>query len=150
MSTDAANAFRAAVEAGYTLVKAPVAGPVDFLDTPAVTARFVRDLEALREAVGDAADFGILVNFHGSTLPRGWSRTYPHLVSMEAVMGAEQYKFQADYPERAPAHRSLAVAPGSLKLEWHSMVIGSAPASAIEGGVVSTTFTLRVALALLP
>lgn len=39
----------------------------------------------------DAADFGILVNFHGCTLPRGWHRTYPHLMSYEAVYGAEQY-----------------------------------------------------------
>ena len=26
----------------------------------------------------DAADAKIMVNFHGSTLPRGWERTYPH------------------------------------------------------------------------
>ena len=32
-----------------------------------------------------------MFNFHGSTVPRGWSRTYPHLMSMEAVFGAEQY-----------------------------------------------------------
>ena len=39
----------------------------------------------------DAADYQLMVNFHGSTVPRGWSRTYPHLMSMEAVFGAEQY-----------------------------------------------------------
>lgn len=39
----------------------------------------------------DAASFKLMVNFHGSTVPRGWSRTYPHLMSMEAVFGAEQY-----------------------------------------------------------
>ncbi len=39
----------------------------------------------------DAADFEMMVNFHGCTLPRGWSRTYPHLMSQEAVYGAEQY-----------------------------------------------------------
>lgn len=39
----------------------------------------------------DAAQFKLMVNFHGSTVPRGWSRTYPHLMSMEAVFGAEQY-----------------------------------------------------------
>jgi galactonate dehydratase len=54
---------RAAVEAGYTLVKASVAGPVHFLDSPATVARFVSDLEALRAAVGDTADFGI--DLHG-------------------------------------------------------------------------------------
>lgn len=39
----------------------------------------------------DAAEARMMVNFHGATLPRGWSRTYPHLMSMEAVYGAEQY-----------------------------------------------------------
>jgi alpha-glucosidase len=41
----------------------------------------------------DAKDFQLLVNFHGATVPRGWQRTYPHLMSHEAVNGAEQYKF---------------------------------------------------------
>lgn len=40
----------------------------------------------------DAAKHQLLVNFHGSTVPRGWQRTYPHLMSMEAVNGAEQYR----------------------------------------------------------
>lgn len=39
----------------------------------------------------DAAKYSLLVNFHGCTIPRGWSRTYPHLMSQEAVYGAEQY-----------------------------------------------------------
>lgn len=39
----------------------------------------------------DAAKYKLMVNFHGCTLPRGWSRTFPHLISMEAVYGAEQY-----------------------------------------------------------
>lgn len=41
----------------------------------------------------DAADFDLLVNFHGATVPRGWQRTYPHLMTHEAVAGAENYKF---------------------------------------------------------
>lgn len=40
----------------------------------------------------DAADHRLLVNFHGCTLPRGWQRTYPHLMSHEAVQGAEYYR----------------------------------------------------------
>jgi galactonate dehydratase len=54
---------RALVRSGYTLVKASVAGPVGFLDSPAMVRRFVADLEALRGAVGDGADFGI--DLHG-------------------------------------------------------------------------------------
>ena len=55
-----------------------------------------------QDILQDAADFQIMVNFHGCTLPRGWSRTYPHLMTMEAVQGAENYKFNADYPEVSP------------------------------------------------
>ena len=39
----------------------------------------------------DAAHYKLMVNFHGCTLPRGWSRTYPNLMTMEGVYGAEQY-----------------------------------------------------------
>ena len=39
----------------------------------------------------DAAQYKLMVNFHGCTLPRGWTRTYPNLMSMEGVYGAEQY-----------------------------------------------------------
>lgn len=41
------------------------------------------------DLVENAADFGLLVNTHGATLPRGWSRTCPNLLTMEAVRGAE-------------------------------------------------------------
>jgi hypothetical protein len=55
----------------------------------------------------DAADFHIMVDFHGCTLPRGWSRTYPNLMSMEAVQGAEQYKFNPKYAEKAAWHNTV-------------------------------------------
>ncbi|MBE6864481.1 MAG: hypothetical protein E7495_08005 [Ruminococcus flavefaciens] len=40
-----------------------------------------------------AAKNHIMVLFHGCTLPRGESRTYPHVVSYEAVNGTEYYKW---------------------------------------------------------
>jgi hypothetical protein len=43
----------------------------------------------------DAKDYELLVNYHGATIPRGWQRTYPHLMTQEAVNGAENYKFIA-------------------------------------------------------
>ena len=39
----------------------------------------------------DAARHHLVVNFHGATLPRGWIRTYPNLLTTEAVRGAEYY-----------------------------------------------------------
>lgn len=41
----------------------------------------------------DAAAYKLMVNFHGATLPRGWHRTYPNLVTTEAVMGMEMVTF---------------------------------------------------------
>jgi hypothetical protein len=50
----------------------------------------------------DAAKEKLLVNFHGCTLPRGWFRTYPNLVSMEAVRGAENYGWAPEFAQAAP------------------------------------------------
>jgi alpha-glucosidase len=47
------------------------------------------------EILDDAAEFKLLVNFHGCTIPRGWQRTYPHLMTMEAVRGGEHYSFDS-------------------------------------------------------
>ena len=55
-----------------------------------------------RDLLKDAADFQLMVDFHGSTIPRGWQREFPNLIGMEAVAGAEQYKFRPDYAEKAP------------------------------------------------
>ncbi len=55
----------------------------------------------------DAADLKIMVNFHGCTLPRGWERTWPHLMSMEAVRGEECYIFDDKYPQRAPVQNTI-------------------------------------------
>lgn len=43
--------------------------------------------------IAESARVGLTVNFHGSVIPRGWNRTYPHVVSYEAVRGAEYYVF---------------------------------------------------------
>lgn len=55
----------------------------------------------------DAADFQLLVDFHGCTLPRGWARTWPNLMTMEAVRGAEQYTFNETYARIAPSHNTI-------------------------------------------
>ncbi len=40
-----------------------------------------------------AAEQHLLVDFHGSTVPRGWRREFPNLLTTEAVLGAENYKW---------------------------------------------------------
>jgi alpha-glucosidase len=41
----------------------------------------------------DAAVMGLMINFHGATLPRGWARTYPNLITTEAIRGFEMITF---------------------------------------------------------
>ena len=53
-----------------------------------------------------AARHHLLVNFHGATLPRGWQRTYPNLLSTEAVYGAEWYNNTPALTTRAAAHNA--------------------------------------------
>lgn len=55
----------------------------------------------------DAAKYKLLVNFHGCTVPRGWRRTYPNLVSYEAVKGSEAYIYHKDFPDVAPEHCTI-------------------------------------------
>jgi alpha-glucosidase len=57
----------------------------------------------------DAAAAKIMVIFHGCTLPRGWSRTYPNLISMEAVKGAEQYGWDSAFANHAPIGNIILV-----------------------------------------
>ncbi len=52
----------------------------------------------------DAAKFDLMVNCHGATLPRGWQRTYPNLVTMEAVKGFEYVTFDQGNADLQPNH----------------------------------------------
>ncbi|MFC7140808.1 glycoside hydrolase family 97 catalytic domain-containing protein [Halosimplex aquaticum] len=47
----------------------------------------------------DAAEYELLVNFHGSVVPTGLQRRYPHVMTYEGVMGAEYYKWSTVTPE---------------------------------------------------
>lgn len=56
----------------------------------------------------DAANYEILVNFHGATLPRGLQRTYPNLMTTEAVFGYEMISFGQDAANKAPSHSVMS------------------------------------------
>ena len=51
-----------------------------------------------------AAKHKIAVTFHGATIPRGWQRTYPNLMTIEAVYGAEWYNNGPALTDKAAAH----------------------------------------------
>ncbi len=55
----------------------------------------------------DAASNQLMLNFHGATLPRGLQRTYPNLMTAEAVHGYEMITFSQSAANRAPEHMVL-------------------------------------------
>ncbi len=61
-------------------------------------------IEYYHDLMSDAAEYGLSLNFHGATLPRGWSRTYPHLMTMEAVKGLEFATFGQENADAVPTH----------------------------------------------
>jgi len=56
----------------------------------------------------DAATHELLVNFHGATLPRGWHRTYPNLMTAEAVYGYEMITFNQKDADVAAPHMVMS------------------------------------------
>ena len=50
-------------------------------------------MQLYEDILTDANDFGIMVIFHGCTLPRGWERMYPNFASSEAVLASENLHF---------------------------------------------------------
>ncbi|MGQ3051830.1 MAG: glycoside hydrolase family 97 catalytic domain-containing protein [Roseateles sp.] len=77
----------------------------------------------------ESAAAGLLMNFHGATLPRGWSRTYPHLMTVEAVRGFEFATFTQDDQDKVA--RQAAMIPFTRNLfdpmDFTPMVFGDIP-----------------------
>ena len=89
-------------------------GPVNMMDDPIIRKREMKWLQSqgvkgikvdffggdkqetmrLYEAIlSDADDHGLMVIFHGCTIPRGWERMYPNYVGSEAVLASENMVF---------------------------------------------------------
>ena len=89
-------------------------GPVNCMDDPIVRKREMKWLASLgvkgikvdffggdkqetmrlyEDILSDADDYGLMVIFHGCTLPRGWERMYPNYVGSEAVLASENLVF---------------------------------------------------------
>jgi hypothetical protein len=65
-------------------------------------------IASYHDILRDAARYRLLVDFHGCTIPRGWSRTYPNLITMEGVRGSEQY-WDKTFAENAQTFNSIYV-----------------------------------------
>jgi hypothetical protein len=50
-------------------------------------------MRVYEDILSDANDYGLMIDFHGATLPRGWERMYPNYVGSEAVVASEMLIF---------------------------------------------------------
>ena len=95
-----------------------VQGPINRMDNPIVRKQWMRWMKKLgvkgikvdffggdkqetmrlyESILSDADDNGLMVIFHGCTLPRGWERMYPNYVGSEAVLASENMVFGQDF-----------------------------------------------------
>ncbi len=71
------------------------------------------------QVLSDADDYGLMVIFHGCTMPRGWERMYPNYVGSEAVVASEMRYFVPDvndhFGEAASMHPFVRNTLGSME-----------------------------------
>jgi hypothetical protein len=58
-----------------------------------VTMKYYEDI------LTDANRYGIAVNFHGTTLPRGWERMFPNFITAEAALVSENLVFSQGFAD---------------------------------------------------
>lgn len=64
-------------------------------------------LRLYEEILSDADDHGLMVIFHGCTLPRGWERMYPNYVGSEAVLASENLVFSQHFCDNEALNATL-------------------------------------------
>jgi hypothetical protein len=100
---------------------------VDFLHSDrAPRMRFMEDLARA------AADRHLLVNFHGCTVPRGLQRTWPNVVTAEAVRGTEIVK--AGVAMRPVDDVNLVFTRNVVGSMDYTPVVFSAPGQVVTAG----------------
>lgn len=81
------------------------------------------------DLLSDAAEHELMVNFHGSTLPRGLHRTYPNLVTSEAVKGFEFVTFEQENADREATQVAMLPFTRNLfdPMDFTPTVLGEIP-----------------------
>lgn len=92
---------------------------IDFFDqeTQAIVKYYQETLE-------EAAQYGLMINFHGCNKPTGATRTYPNEVTREGVMGLEYGQSWADQNTVTPFTRFLAGHADYTPLTFHKDMMG--------------------------
>ena len=102
--------------------------------------------------LSDADDHGLMVIFHGCTLPRGWERMYPNYVGSEAVLASENLIFNQHFNDNeafnACLHPFIRNAVGSM--EFGGTFLNKRYNRTNDGGTIRrTTDVFQLATAVL-
>ncbi len=57
-------------------------------------------MQLYEDILTDANAHGLMLNFHGATLPRGWERMYPNHMTSEAITASENLIFTQAFADR--------------------------------------------------
>jgi alpha-glucosidase len=85
-------------------------------------------IKLYHDIILDAARHHLVVDFHGATIPRGWSRTYPNLLTMEGIRGAEQY-WDTVFAENAHTYNTIYTFTRNVigPMDYTPVIFGNAP-----------------------
>ena len=76
-------------------------------------------MKLYEDILADANEYGLMIIFHGCTLPRGWERMYPNYVGSEAVLASENLIFNQHFDDmeayNACLHPFIRNAVGSME-----------------------------------
>ena len=64
-------------------------------------------MQLYEDLLYDANDYGLMVIFHGTTLPRGWERMFPNFASSEAVLASEMLHFSQERCDQEAVQASI-------------------------------------------
>ena len=109
-------------------------------------------LRLYEEILSDADDHGLMVIFHGCTLPRGWERMYPNYVGSEAVLAPEHLVFIQHFCDHeafnATLHPCIRNAVGCM--EFGGVFLNKRLNRSNDGGTIRrTTDIFQLATAVL-
>ena len=109
-------------------------------------------LRLYEEILSDADDHGLMLIFHGCTLPRGWERMYPNYVGSEAVLASENLVFSQHFCDNeafnATLHPFIRNAVGCM--EFGGVFLNKRLNRSNDGGTIRrTTDIFQLATAVL-
>jgi hypothetical protein len=64
-------------------------------------------MKLYEDILTDANNYGLVMNFHGATLPRGWERMYPNHMTSEAVTASENLVFSQGFADKEAFHSTV-------------------------------------------